>query len=115
MAMRHISVDAVVGPLLAAFAASVYGWADQPDLAFEQLAMLVRIQSVPQLQRPQDQSQLASNSQQTPRFGKLLAELASPGLKGRLASPHPFYTRLTTEDILLRALTCQPGLKPAES
>jgi hypothetical protein len=29
--------------------------------------------------------------------------------------PHLFYSRFTAEHILLRALACQSGLKPAES
>jgi hypothetical protein len=41
--MRPISEDAVVGPLTAANFALVCTWANQPDLAFEQLNVLVQI------------------------------------------------------------------------
>jgi serine/threonine protein kinase/Tfp pilus assembly protein PilF len=74
--MRAISDDAVEGPVIAANVALVYAWADQPDVAFEQLNILVQI--------PNDLVSYGNLKdypgwdplRQDPRFGKLLAKLA---------------------------------------
>jgi len=43
MEMRPISEDAVDGTFIAAIVASVYAWANQSDLAFEQLNILIKL------------------------------------------------------------------------
>jgi tetratricopeptide (TPR) repeat protein len=78
MGMRPVSEDAVDGPIIAMKVALVYVWANQPDLAFEQLNMLI--------QAPRRGNCLHYGDLKTdpewdpirtdPRFDKLLAELA---------------------------------------
>jgi serine/threonine protein kinase/Tfp pilus assembly protein PilF len=74
--MRPISEDAEDGPIIAMNVAMVYAWADQPDLAFEQLSALVKMPSY-----WLDYGDLKTNPswdpiRKDPRFDKLLAELA---------------------------------------
>jgi serine/threonine protein kinase len=78
MGMRPVSEDAVDGPIIAMEVALVCVWANQPDLAFEQLNMLI--------QAPRPGNCLHYGDLKTdpewdplrkdPRFDKLLAELA---------------------------------------
>ena len=76
MAMRPISEDAVDGPDLATKFAFVCAWANQSDLAFEQLNILVKIPaghfSYGYLKTYPGWHPLRKD----PRFDKLLAELA---------------------------------------
>jgi tetratricopeptide (TPR) repeat protein len=76
MEMRPISEDADDGPMIAANVAAVYAWANQPDLAFEQLNILIKIPSF-----FLNYGDLKTNPswdplRKDPRFEKLLAELA---------------------------------------
>jgi hypothetical protein len=43
METRPVSEDAVDGTFIAANVASVYAWANQSDLAFEQLNILIKL------------------------------------------------------------------------
>jgi len=75
MAIRGLW-GAVLRPLVAANAASVYGWANQPDSAFEELNILVKMPSL-----FLNYGDLKTNPgwdplRKDPRFDKLLAELA---------------------------------------
>jgi serine/threonine protein kinase/Tfp pilus assembly protein PilF len=76
MAMRPISVDAVDGPMVAANFALVCAWADHPDLAFEQLNILIEIPgwflNYGNLKTYPGWDPLRKD----PRFKKLLARLA---------------------------------------
>ena len=45
MEMRPVSEDAVEGPVIAANVAVVYAWANQTELAFEELNILIRMPS----------------------------------------------------------------------
>ena len=74
--MRPISENPLAGPFVAAIAASVYAWANQPDPAFEQLNVLVKMPSF-----FVNYGDLKTNPnwdplRKDPRFDKLLAELA---------------------------------------
>jgi Predicted integral membrane protein len=74
--MRPISEDATDGPIIAMNVAIVYAWADQPDLAFEQLSALIRMPSY-----WLDYGDLKTNPswdpiRNDPRYKKVLAELA---------------------------------------
>jgi tetratricopeptide (TPR) repeat protein len=74
--MRPISENAVAGPLVAANAGSVYAWANQPDPAFEQLNVLVKMPSF-----FVNYGDLKTNPswdplRKDPGFDKLLEELA---------------------------------------
>ena len=78
MQMRLISQDAIEGPPIAQRLAMVYVWADQRDLAFEQLNMLVKMPG-----GLLTYGNLKTNPSWDPlrtdkRFDKLLAELAPP-------------------------------------
>jgi TolB-like protein/Tfp pilus assembly protein PilF len=69
-----ISKDAMDGPGVLANLAVIYAWGNEPDLAFEQLKVLVRIPHgvyYGQLQRDQLWTPLGKD----PRFAELLAEL----------------------------------------
>ena len=75
MEMRPISEDTGDGTFIAATVASVYAWANRPDLAFEQLNILIKLPGVPSY------GNLKTNPswdplRKDPRFDKLLAELA---------------------------------------
>jgi hypothetical protein len=70
-----ISEDAMDGPDVSANLAVVYAWTDEPDLAFEQLAVLAKTPAgiyYGQLKA----DQLWTPIREDPRFAKLLAELA---------------------------------------
>jgi hypothetical protein len=74
--MRPISDDTFDGPVIAADVAIAYVWANQPDIAFEQLKILVRMPSY-----RLNYGDLKSNPswdplRNDPRFEELLAELA---------------------------------------
>jgi TolB-like protein len=76
MEMRPVSDDTFDGPVIAADVAIAYAWDDQPDLAFEQLKMLVRMPSY-----RLNYGDLKTNPswdplRKDPRFDKLLVELA---------------------------------------
>jgi hypothetical protein len=73
--MRPISEDQVDGAWLLWDEATLYGWANEPDLAFEQLDILIKMPS------PINYGSLKSDPswdplRKDPRFDKLLAELA---------------------------------------
>lgn len=75
MEMRPISEDAVEGPTIAFFVAMVYASANQLDLAFEQLDILIKIPGLiayGDLKTDPGWDPLRKD----PRFDKLLAELA---------------------------------------
>ena len=76
MEMRPISEDAFDGPIIAAYVAAVYAGANQSDLAFEQLNILVKVPSL-----WFNYGDLKTNPnwdplRKDPRFEKLLAEMA---------------------------------------
>ena len=76
MALRPISEDAFDGPDVAMLVAEVYALTDQPDAAFAQLNILVKIPCA-----VLNYGELKTNPawdplRQDPRFDKLLAELA---------------------------------------
>ena len=76
MAIRPISEDALGGPDIATFVAQLYGWANQSNLAFEQLNFLIKIPG-----RSLNYGDLKTNPgwdplRKDPRFDKLLAQLA---------------------------------------
>ena len=78
MEMRPVSEDAVDGPTIAMTVAVVYAWANEPDLAFEQLNILIH---VPRHGMVLNYGNLKTDPQwdplrKDPRFNKLLAELA---------------------------------------
>jgi len=75
MEMRPISEDAIDGPRIAATVATIHAWANQPDFAFEQLSILIRL---PDFVTYGD---LKTNPawdplRNDPRFDKLITELA---------------------------------------
>jgi hypothetical protein len=76
MEMLPISDDAVVGPSIAADVALVYGWANRPNLAFEQLSLLVKIPSSLLTYGDLKTNPSWDPLRKDPRFDKLLAELA---------------------------------------
>jgi hypothetical protein len=76
MEMRPISDDTFDGPVIAADVAIAYVWANQPDVAFEQLKILVRMPSY-----RLNYGDLKTNPswdplRKDPRFDGLLAEVA---------------------------------------
>ena len=76
MEMRPISDDTFDGPVIAADVAIAYAWVNQPDVAFEQLKILVRMPSY-----RLNYGDLKSNPSWDPlrkdlRFDNLLAELS---------------------------------------
>ena len=73
--MLPVSQDAMDGPGVLANLAAVYAWTDQPDLAFDQLAVLTKTPlGIYYGQLKADQ--LWKPIRQDPRFQKLLADLA---------------------------------------
>jgi len=78
MGMRPVSEDAIDGSIIAMKVALVYVWANQPDLAFEQLNILIRSPrpgvclNYGDLKTDPEWDPLRKD----PRFDKLLAELA---------------------------------------
>jgi serine/threonine protein kinase/RNA polymerase subunit RPABC4/transcription elongation factor Spt4 len=77
MGMRPVSEDGKDGPMIAMKAVLVYVWANQPDLAFEQLNILIQ---VPRPGNCLNYGDLKTNPgwdplRKDPRFDKLLAEL----------------------------------------
>jgi serine/threonine protein kinase/Tfp pilus assembly protein PilF len=73
---RPISEDAADGPLVAACVAAVDAWANQSDLAFEQLNILVKTPSFWFCYGDLKTSPNWDPLRKDPRFDKLLAELA---------------------------------------
>jgi hypothetical protein len=43
MEMRPIAENAVDGPIIASYLAMIYAWENQPNLAFEQLSILIKM------------------------------------------------------------------------
>jgi hypothetical protein len=76
MEMRPISEDAVEGPFIATEFTLVCAWANQPDLAFEQLNTLVRTPGWVVNYGDLKTSPSWDPLRKDPRFDKLLAELA---------------------------------------
>jgi hypothetical protein len=75
--MRPISQDAIEGPIIMQRLAFVYAWANEPDLAFEQLNILIKMPAAGLL----TYGNLETNPswdplRNDPRFDKLLAKLA---------------------------------------
>jgi serine/threonine protein kinase len=73
---RPISEDAVDGPLVAAYVAAVDAWANESDLAFEQLNILVKRPSFWFCYGDLKTSPSWDPLRNDPRYEKLLAELA---------------------------------------
>jgi TolB-like protein/Tfp pilus assembly protein PilF len=90
MEMRPLSEDATGGPIIATYFALVCAWANQPDAAFAQLEILVKI--------PCEQLNYGDLKtypgwdplRKDPRFDKLLAELAPPEPAGKSIAVLPF-------------------------
>jgi TolB-like protein/Flp pilus assembly protein TadD len=76
MAIRGLWGAFLFGPLVAANAASVYGWANQPDSAFEELNILVKMPSLFLNYGDLKTNPTWDPLRKDPRFDKLLAELA---------------------------------------
>jgi thioredoxin-like negative regulator of GroEL len=74
--MRPISEDAVEGPFLAIKLALVYVWANQSDLAFEQLNILIKLPGLYPNYGDLKTYPAWDPLRKDPRFDKLLAELA---------------------------------------
>jgi hypothetical protein len=77
MAMRPVSEDAIDGPTIAMKVALVYVWANQPDLAFEQINILIQ---APRRGPCLNYGDLKTDPEWDPlrkdlRFDKLLAKL----------------------------------------
>jgi hypothetical protein len=82
MGMRPISEDAVEGPNVAAKTAMVYIWANQPDFAFEQLSILIRMPGSRRNYGDVKTSPMWDPLRINPRFERLLARCSFdfPGL-----------------------------------
>jgi serine/threonine protein kinase/Flp pilus assembly protein TadD len=76
MGMRPVSEDAKDGPMIAMQMAVVYAWANEPDAAFEQLNILIKIPSWSLNYGDLKTSPGWDPLRKDPRFDKLLAELA---------------------------------------
>jgi hypothetical protein len=76
MEMRPISEDAVDGTFIAAIVASVYAWANESDLAFEQLNILIKLPGLVLTYGDLKTDPFWDPLRKDPRFDKLLAELA---------------------------------------
>jgi hypothetical protein len=76
MEMRPISEDAVYGPSIATNIAMVYAWVNQPDMALEQLNILIKVPGVPLSYGVLKTDPAWDPLRKDPRFDKLLAELA---------------------------------------
>jgi serine/threonine protein kinase/Flp pilus assembly protein TadD len=76
MGMRPVSEDAIAGPMIAMQMAVVYAWANEPDAAFEQLNILIKIPSWSLNYGDLKTSLGWDPLRKDPRFDKLLAELA---------------------------------------
>jgi hypothetical protein len=76
MEMRPISEDAVDGPTIATDVALVYAWANQSNLAFEQLSVLIKMPGVLLTYGDLKTDPGWDPLRKDPRFDKLLAELA---------------------------------------
>jgi hypothetical protein len=77
MGMRPVSEDGKDGPMIAMKAVLVFVWANQPDLAFEKLNILIQ---VPRPGNCLNYGDLKTNPEwdplrKDPRFDKLLAKL----------------------------------------
>jgi TolB-like protein/Flp pilus assembly protein TadD len=76
MEMLPISEDAVDGPIIAWYVAAIYAWANQSDLAFEQLNILIKMPSYRLTYGDLKTDPCLDPLRKDPRFDKLLAELA---------------------------------------
>jgi serine/threonine protein kinase/tetratricopeptide (TPR) repeat protein len=76
MEMLPISEDAVDGPVIAWYVAAIYAWANQSDLAFEQLNILIKMPSYRLTYGDLKTDPCLDPLRKDPRFDKLLAELA---------------------------------------
>jgi hypothetical protein len=76
MEMRPISEDAVDGPTIATSFALVCAWANQLDLAFEQLYIVARMPNGMLTYGDLKTNPTWDPLRKDPRFEKLLAELA---------------------------------------
>jgi serine/threonine protein kinase/tetratricopeptide (TPR) repeat protein len=74
--MRPISEDAVGGPTLALSLAALYGFADQPDAAFQELNVLIKMPGFFLHYGSLKTHPCWDPLRKDPRFDKLLAELA---------------------------------------
>jgi tetratricopeptide (TPR) repeat protein len=74
--MRPISEDAFDGPTLALHLATLYGLADQPDAAFQQLNVLIKMPGWALNYGDLKTNPGWDSLRKDPRFDKLLAELA---------------------------------------
>jgi hypothetical protein len=82
MEMRPISEDAFEGPNVAAKIAMVYIWANQPDFAFEQLSILIRMPGSRRNYGDLKTSPMWDPLRINPRFERLLARLEPAKLTG---------------------------------
>ena len=76
MEMLPISEDAVDGPIIAWYVAAIYAWANQSDLAFEQLNILIKLPGLVLTYGNLKTNPRWDPLRKDPRFDKLLAELA---------------------------------------
>ena len=76
MEMQPISEDAVRGQIVATHVVLVYVWANQPELAFEQLNILIKMPGLLPNYGDLKTYPAWDALRKDPRFDKLLAELA---------------------------------------
>ena len=76
MEMRPISEDAEDGPVIAVNVAAVYAWANESDLALEQLKILMKMPDYHLNYGDLKTNPAWDPLRKDPRFDKLLAELA---------------------------------------
>ena len=74
--LRPISQDAVEGPFILQSLAVVYIWANEPDLAFQELGVLVKTPAAYLDKRARFKDPTWDPIRKDPRFDKLLAQLA---------------------------------------